>query len=178
MGKTGFFLSVAMIGALVVSLIANIHLYTVNNRLKGELSDLKAQVQDLQHVEFQTIAKGTNSGHRSSAYYVIESDSVWTTVWNQHSRNTLPQPPPPEIDFSDSTVIAVFMGTYPSGGYSIEVKALIETSQSVTVKVEKTYPGMGCGTVAVFTQPCHIVKTEKIYKEIVFETVDRIRECT
>jgi len=45
-GKLGFFLSVIMIGAVVTSLIVNIHLFTVINRLNDEVFFLKLSPKD------------------------------------------------------------------------------------------------------------------------------------
>ena len=186
MGKLGFFLSVIMISAVVTSLIVNIHLYRVNNQLdvvcnqlKDELSGLQIQIQDLerillQHMGFQTISKGYYSGHKNPAYYVIENESEWAVVWNQHASIYVPEQPPPEIDFSKVTIIAVFMGEFNTGGYEIEIKEVINTPQCEIVKVEKTYPSYsGAILTFAFSQPYHIVKMNKVDKEITFATIER-----
>ena len=159
-----------MISAIIASLIVNIHLYAVNNQLNNELSELR-------QMEFQTISKGYYSGHKSPAYYVIEDEMEWAVVWNQHGSIYLPKQPPPEVDFSNNTIIAGFMGEFSTGGYGIEIKEIVNIDGSVVVKVEKTYPGEGCAVTEAFTRPYHIVKTDKIHKEITFETVERTIVC-
>lgn len=154
------------------------HLYAVNNQLKAELSGLQIQIQDLQrilelqYIEFQTISKGYDSGHRDSAYYVIENETEWAVVWNQDESIYWPRQPPPEIDFSKTIVIAVFMGEFTTRGYRIEIKEVINTPQCVIVKVEKKYPS-DSGVLPAFSQPYHIVKVNKVDKEITFDTVER-----
>ena len=128
-------------------------------------------------IEFQTISKGYCSGHRSPAYYVILNEDEWTDVWNQHQSIFIPQLPTPEVNFSKTIVIAVFMGEFNTGGYGIEIKEILDMNQSVVVKVEKIHPGKGCGVILAFTQPYHIVKIDKIDKEITFDTVERTIEC-
>lgn len=127
-------------------------------------------------IEFQTISKGYFSRHRSPAYYVIRNEDEWTDVWNRHDIS-MPQRSPPEVDFSKSTIIAVFMGEFNTGGYGIEIKKILDMDQSAVVKVEKTYPGRGCGVIEAFTYPYHIVKTDKIDKEVTFDTTERTIEC-
>jgi len=168
-GKLGLLPPVIMIIAVVTPLILNVHLYAVNDQLNDEYSKSK-------QMEFQTIEKGYFSMRRSPAYYVIQTEDEWTNIWNHHDIS-IPQRSPPEIDFSKSTVIAVFMGEFNTGGYGIEIKNILDTNQSVVIKVEKTYPGKGCCVIEAFTYPYHIAKTDKISKEITFDTVERTIEC-
>lgn len=128
-------------------------------------------------MKFQTIDKGYYSGYSNPAYHVINNANEWTYVWNQHTQTMLPQQPPPEVDFSKTTIIAVFMGEFNTGGYGIEITEVIDTGLSVVVKVEKTYPGKGCIVTQAFSQPYHIVKLDKIDKDIIFDTSTRTYEC-
>lgn len=128
-------------------------------------------------MEFQTILKGYSSGHTESTFYVIQDEGEWVAVWSQHQSIFSPQLPPPEVNFSEGTIIGVFMGEFSTGGYGIEIMEVIDMNQFVVVKVEKTYPGEGCIVTMAFSQPYHIVRIDKIYKEVTFDTVERIIEC-
>ncbi|KPV64042.1 MAG: hypothetical protein AOA65_1072 [Candidatus Bathyarchaeota archaeon BA1] len=128
-------------------------------------------------IEFQSISKGYYSGHTNPAYYVIQNADQWKDLWNQHTKIMLPQHPPPEVNFSKTTIIAVFMGQFSTGGYEIEVKEMIDTGLSVVVKVEKIYPGKGCIVTEAFSQPYHIVRVDKIDKHVIFNTSARTTEC-
>lgn len=128
-------------------------------------------------MDFQSISKGYYSGHRKPAKYVIQDDEEWTKVWNQHMNIRDPRPSPPKVDFSNSTVLAVFMGEFSTGGHGIEIKEVVDKGSVVVVKVEETYPGKGCIVTEAFSQPYHIVKANKIDKEIVFDTVKKTIEC-
>lgn len=129
-------------------------------------------------LEFQTISKGAWSGYTSHAYYVIQNMEDWRRVWRQHQEIFIPLRPPPEIDFSETTVIAVFMGPCPTTGYDIEVKEIIDTGFTVVVKVERVYPGKNCVVGEALTYPYHIVKTSKINKQVVFQTSERTVSCS
>lgn len=134
------------------------------------------QADPADQIAFQTISKGHLSGHRTSAYYVIKNEDQWTEVWNKHQCIFLPQLPPPEVDFSKSMIIAVFMGEFTTGGYGIEIIKIDSATDSLIVTVEKTYPGKGCAVTLALSQPYHIVKIDKTEKEIAFETVERTIE--
>jgi hypothetical protein len=128
-------------------------------------------------IEFQTIVKGYYSGHTSSAYYVIDNQENWTNVWNEYQRIFTPQYPPPEVNFSESLVIAVFMGEQTSGGFEIAIKSIHPRNNLLVVNVDKTHPGPHCIVTLALTQPYHIIKLDKIDKQIVFETTETVRDC-
>lgn len=121
-------------------------------------------------MEFQTVTPTSGSRRSSSGYYVVQNVDEWVEVFGQQT--------PPEVDFSRDTVIAVFMGSFRTGGYSIRVKEIIDTGLLVVVKVEKSYPGRGCVLPQVITSPYHVVKVDKIGKYVVFDTLSRTRECS
>jgi DNA-binding transcriptional ArsR family regulator len=134
---------------------------------------------------FQTISDGFYSGQGSPAYYVVENQSSWVEVWKKlqpyvafpfnDSRTT---EVPPDVNFSESIVVAVFMGGFTSGGYRIEVKEICDVGQYVVVKVEKTYPGGNCIVTLALSQPYHIVKMGKTDKTILFDTIERTIDCS
>lgn len=120
-------------------------------------------------LEFQTLKKGNYSGHTSSGYYLINNLDEWTEVFEKS--------PQPEIIFSKTTIIAVFMGQRSTGGFGIEIKEIIDIGFLVIVKVEKTGPGEGCMVPMVLTSPFHVVEVDKIGRGVRFDTVMRTVEC-
>jgi len=171
-------LIVVFISIVILITVICFSIYAVTNQANQPESNNptdKLEVDNsLGQIEFQTIAKGCYSGHKSSEYYVIQNEGVWSDIWNQLAHVFVPQPPPPEVNFSETTIIAVFMGEYNTGGYRIEIKEILDMNQSVVIKVEKICAG---GVTLAFTQPYHIVKIAKMDKEITFETVERTIEC-
>jgi len=127
-------------------------------------------------VEFVTVDTGYSSGHISPAYYVIQEAETWAGVWNQHVQFMLDPMPPPPIDFSEHTIIAVFMGEVSTGGYAIRVLDIVDAGSSIIVNVEKTEPGPGSVVTQALTQPFHMVQIAKTDKPVYFETVTKIIE--
>jgi len=120
-------------------------------------------------LEFQTLKKGSYGGPTSSGYYLINNLDEWTEVFEKS--------PQPEINFSKTTVIAVFTGDRNTGGFGIEIKAIIDTGFLVVVKVEQTGPGEDCLVTMAFTSPFHVVEVDKIGKGVRFDTIFRTIEC-
>ena len=127
---------------------------------------VQTQEPPKQPPDFETISRGTFGGLDEQGDYVINSEGEWSELLNRTQIRFQEQP---AIDFSKSTVIAVFLGTRSTGGYTIEIKDIVETDDEVMVYVEETSPGPGENVIMAVTQPYHIVKTKKITKEVVFE---------
>ena len=120
-------------------------------------------------INFETISKGYYSGHNEKKDYVINSQNEWVKLWNKTMSNQIPLPEVPPVDFSKNTIIAVYQGSHSTGGYSIEITRIIEEDDQVIVYVKESSPSPGAEVTQAFTQPYHIVKTQKITKEIVFK---------
>jgi len=123
-------------------------------------------------MDFQTIRQGL-WGRKEGGYYVIQNAEDWAEICKAVFP---PDIAPPEINFSNTTVIAVFMGELPTSGYGIEVREVKDAIFRVIVKVAWiTYAGKL--VLQVFTAPYHIVKVQKISKPIVFQTIWETKDC-
>lgn len=69
------------------------------------------------------------------------------------------------IDFDNFQVIAVFDEIKNSGGHTIDITAIAENENNITVTVQNLNTG---GATSVMTQPFHIVKIPKSKKSVVF----------
>jgi hypothetical protein len=123
--------------------------------------------QNITSLDFETISKGYYCGCSEPASHVINDEENWEKIWGLLFWG---EKPAPEIDFSAHTVIAAFMGQFPTGGYTIEIKEIAEENDKIIVKVEKSYPAPGAYVTEAFSQPYHVVKTGKINKKVIFET--------
>jgi hypothetical protein len=126
---------------------------------------------------FTTISVGIQSGHTSLGYYVIQDNQTWVDLWNEHMLFLGEPLPPPEVDFSANTVIAVFMGQASTGGYALRIYDVVDIGSSIVVKMERTEPGPTCIVPQVLTQPYHMVQIAKTEKPVTFDLTTRILEC-
>jgi len=128
-------------------------------------------------IEYQTIEKGYFSGVTSSEYDVIRNQEDWTSLWNLHQSMGSPQYPPPQVNFSESVIIAVFMGEKATGGFGIEIKSIMPANEVLKIEVERTSPGPHCILVQVLTQPYHFVKLDITDRQFEFHTTYIVHDC-
>lgn len=130
------------------------------------------------NIDFTTIARGADSGYQSASQMVIDNSERWIELWQQHTSNTEPPPPVPQVDFSRYNVVAVFAGEKSTGGYSVEILT-VETSSSQTtdlpslaIAVRYRQPSAGDFVTEAFTYPYHTIEIPKIdTNKIVFKQV-------
>lgn len=75
---------------------------------------------------FETIDKGSYSGHQIRKNYVIRNDASWKGLWDLTFGIHIPKLEAPEINFSKDMVIAVYRGMQTTGGYGIEIQNILE----------------------------------------------------
>jgi hypothetical protein len=126
---------------------------------------------------FETIEQGLNSGYPEAASYVVRSREDWAVLWERAHAKVIPVPPLPPVDFSQQMVVGVFQGSRPSGGYRIEVTELLDTGAALEVAVRTSSPGRGCATTTAFTEPYHLVQTERLDREAVFAYDEVVTHC-
>jgi len=124
--------------------------------------------QKEEQISFETLSKGYYSGHDQRKDYVINSQNEWEELWKKTMSRQVPLPEVPAVNFSENTIIAVYKGSHRTGGYNIEITKILEKEQKIVVYVKETSPPSGARVTMAFTQPYHIVKTEKITKEVIF----------
>jgi hypothetical protein len=119
--------------------------------------------------DLETIAIGSRSGHEGKGQYVIRDRTMWQDLWETVHSYCTDKPHLPEIDFEHEMVIAYFMGSRRSSGYSAEIIKAEETDDKLKVTVKTAVPSGGF-VACWLTQPYHIVKTRKTDKAVEFIT--------
>jgi PrcB C-terminal len=122
-------------------------------------------------VPFQTLAKGEGgtSGDPSRSV-TVRSERRWRRVWRSLAGGERP-----EIDFRRHMVIAVGMGSQPSGGHAIAIKRIERTDDGWLVRVVEREPG--CPAAGVITSPYHLVRVKRTRKDVRFERERREVGC-
>ena len=129
------------------------------------------------NVDFTTIARGSDSGYQSASQMVIDNSERWIDLWQQHTSNAEPPPPIPQVDFTRYSVVAVFAGEQPTGGYSVEILSA-ETSGSqlkdrslIAITVQYRQREAGDFVTEALTYPYHIIRIPKIDSKVVFKRI-------
>jgi hypothetical protein len=160
------------------------------NRTYSEMTEAYDQLNQtyLSHMPrtlaFQSAEIWGSSSIRTPSYYVVQNESSLMEMWNNLTfygffiNSSGIYTTPPQLNFSENTVIGVFMGASPSG-IRIEITEILDVGKYVIVKVEKVYRGNNCIiiTPSWITYPNHIIKTEKIDKPVLFYTTEKTIDC-
>lgn len=129
-------------------------------------------------VPMDVIAQGNHSGIRFERMEIIRSTADFQNLWAAHFAPEVPLDPLPAVDFDHDMAVAIFLGEYRTGGYSVAVKSVTASTGSVSVDVERSSPGAGCMRTQVLTQPFVIVKVPRMAGSAKFNVLDVIRPCS
>ena len=99
---------------------------------------------------------------------VARSASEWATMWRQHAG----EKPMPSVDFKSRMVVAIFLGSRGSAGYSAEVTRTRPVNGTLIVQWQERRPQRGEVSAQVMTSPAVIVTIPKFDGEIKFEKVE------
>ena len=108
-------------------------------------------------VPFATVARGPLSHVETARESVARTDAEWTALWKAHA----PSAPKPRVDMAGRTVVAVFLGLRPSGGYAAEIVGIDRQADALVVTWRERRPGPDDVASAVLTQPFHVVSVER-----------------
>src|SRR5712691_3193554 len=75
----------------------------------------------------RSIGRGQTSWVDSPRQVAARTPEEWAAVWRSHA----PDRPLPGVDFSKDMVVAIFLGSRPSAGYSVEITGVKKTNGAV-----------------------------------------------
>ena len=136
----------------------------------------ESQASESYDLEFEVIDSGDLSGYCEEEYLVIKTEVEWTSVWEKHTVLCMHlctgRPPCPNVDFSEKTVICVFMGERPTLGYDISIESIWVEEERVHVDVVKRSPPKEYSGGQALTYPFMLVSLEKADFEVVFHVTE------
>jgi protease stability complex PrcB-like protein len=121
------------------------------------LSPLASHGSEAVQLKFATVQRGDLSGIEERREVVVRTAAEWTALWKQHS----PGQKPPAIDFTRSMVAGVFLGSRPSGGYTIEVTAVQREGGDLVVIYRESKPDPRMMVTQMITSPFHLVRFDR-----------------
>ena len=117
----------------------------------------------------QTVAKEMMSSLDTPTQAVARSADEWSALWKRHA----PALPLPAVDLSTRTVVAVFLGSRPSGGFAVEITGTRVKDGVTTVEWREKRPGPDDMNAQIITSPAHIASIPKVTGEIRFEKLQK-----
>jgi hypothetical protein len=122
-------------------------------------------------VPIRSIDKGLESQMDNARQATARSAAEWATLWNRHAGERA-RPP---VDFSKEMVVAVFLGSRPTAGFSMEIVSAREEGFTLIVQYRETRPPQAGSVVAqILTSPYHIVAVpiHAAVKDVKFERIN------
>ena len=104
-----------------------------------------------------TMARGSNSGIEELREAVVRSAPEWDALRKLHGGPD----PAPSVDFAREMVVAVFLGTRPTGGYGAEIVATRREADALIVEYAERRPPADAIVTQALTAPFHIVRLPK-----------------
>jgi hypothetical protein len=101
----------------------------------------------------RTIEKGDQSNVDSAVQALVRTDAEWAALYRKHNFDRQP----PKVEFAREMVIAVFMGSRPTAGYTISIISALEVKGTMIVRYTESMPKPGSMTAQIITSPYHIV---------------------
>jgi VWFA-related protein len=120
-------------------------------------------------VTMTTINSDMMSGIDRPQQSVVRTPGEWQTLWQQHA----PGRPLPTVDFEKNMVIAVFLGSRPSGGYQVQITGARTEGKTLVVQWAERRPQPGQSASQVMTAPSHIAAVPRHEGEVRFEKVEQ-----
>ena len=119
-------------------------------------------------VPMKTIEKGMDSQVDKSQQVAARSAEEWAKLWNLHAGKR----PRPSVDFAREMVVGVFLGSRPTGGFSIEVVGAREEGGALVVQYRETRPPPRSVTAQILSSPYHLVTFPARAGTVRFEKIE------
>ncbi len=111
-----------------------------------------------------TVAQGAMSGIEEPRQAVVRTAAEWQALWKEHA----PGQAAPAVDFAQSMVVAVFLGSRPTAGFEVEITAVRQEGGRTVVDYVEGRPPPDALTAQVLTSPFHIVRARRATGEVEF----------
>jgi hypothetical protein len=103
---------------------------------------------------FTTVAQGPMSNIEEPRTVVVRTAAEWQALWKEHDNDR----PPPAVDFGQSMVVGVFMGSRPSAGFAVEITGVTTEGNRTIVEYVERQPARDAFVAQVLTSPFHLVR--------------------
>jgi PrcB C-terminal len=105
----------------------------------------------------RTLDKGLDSNVDAARQATARTPAEWETLWRAHGGDRA-RPP---VDFSKEFVVAVFLGSRPTAGFSVEIAGTKDDGAGMVVQYREGRPPAGAIVAQVLTMPYHIAAVSR-----------------
>ena len=104
-----------------------------------------------------SVAQGRTSGIGEPRQVVVRSAGEWQALWKEHGGAERPE----TIDFAKFTVVGVFLGTRPTGGYSVEIAGTRREGETLVIEYLERRPAPDALVSQALTAPFHVIRVPR-----------------
>lgn len=140
------------------------------------LSSCSSEGSDGKKLPMEIVINGTYSSVEDKREMLINNNDDYQKLMNEVYKNLDQMPRIPVVDFTKYSLIAVFIGQRPNGGYMVSIDSILDVSK-IYVNVKEQTPGKNCNVTDAITRPYTIVKIPKTDKKAVFNTKQEVKDC-
>ncbi|HJU69004.1 MAG TPA: protease complex subunit PrcB family protein [Gemmatimonadaceae bacterium] len=119
-----------------------------------------------------------SSGIGDSTFTTVRDAGRWDGMWRRLTARHGPPRPPPPIEFDQEMALVATLGEKRSGGYAIEIEAVIDRGTYVEAYVLRRAPGRDCGVAGMLTAPADVAIVPRRDVDVRVVTQDRITDCS
>jgi hypothetical protein len=102
---------------------------------------------------FTLLAKGQMSGIDDAREIVVSSQQEWEALWKAHAGTAKR----PQVDFSKTIVVGVFLGSRPTSGFDVRIDRVVVEDGAWVVEYGEHRPGRDQVVAQVLTSPYQLV---------------------
>jgi len=124
---------------------------------------------------WRTLAKGAQSGLTAPRREVIRDGAAWLRLWAAHAADLGSIQLPPPVDFGAEMVLAVALGTRPTGGHRVDIVGAAVEGRSLVVRVAEVSPAPGVMVTQGVTAPFHFAALPRSEAAVRFVDVTEAR---
>jgi hypothetical protein len=119
---------------------------------------------------FTTLDQSKTSHIDAARTVVVKDAAAWARLWDEHAGSDRPAP---QVDFTTSMVVGVFLGSRPSGCHSTAIAALERVGNTLRVEQVEKVPGPTVRCMMMIVTPAHLVVTARSELAVEFTTKTR-----
>ena len=127
-----------------------------------------AAMGQVSSAELVTVAQGPMSNIEEPRQVVVRTAAEWQALWKEHEA----QRAAPAVDFTQSIVVAVFLGTKPTAGFAAEITAVRTERNRAVVEYRERRPPRDALIAQMLTAPFHVVRLARTSGSIEFRQID------
>jgi hypothetical protein len=120
-------------------------------------------------VPMTTVHSSHMSGIDTPQQTVARTAAEFEVLWKKHA----PGQTVPTVDFTKQMVLAVFLGSRPTGGFNVLITGVQQSGNDLVAHWTEARPAPGMVATTVITSPAHIVAVPRTEGTVRFEKAER-----